>query len=112
MANVHGGVVVYQGDDLVIEGALHAADGSPLNLSGTPTITWRVQAPDGSVAFDYSVGNGITVVDTAAGLINIVVPKAATTGLAPGVYTDQCRAGVSGLTEMQWTGTLDVRKAI
>lgn len=113
MANVHDRAVIYQGDDVVIEGDLHQVDGSPLDLSqGVPAITWRVSAPDGSIAFNYSLGSGITITDAVNGKITILVPRAQTLGLVPGTYRDQLVATVSGVAETQWFGTLDVRASI
>lgn len=116
MANVHPPEVLYQGETLEIEGELHKRDGSPLDLSAfnpaTDWITWRMQKPDGTLAFDLAVTNGITIIDAPNGKIAIVVDKDRIASLAPASYRDQCRAFVGGIAAMQWDGFIEVRASI
>lgn len=74
-----------RGDDEIYEFSIKQADGSPLNLTGLSiwfTVKPSFEHTDAEALAQRSVGNGITVVDAAAGRCDVTLLAAATAGLS------------------------------
>lgn len=111
MTALHDDIVFYAGETWYIDGVLRGADGIPLNLSGAG-VRWRCEAPGAEPLFDYSIDDGITVVDAAAGTILIKVPAERSALATPGVYRDQLQVTIGDEVSTQWIGSIVVRKSL
>lgn len=87
---MHDDLTFNAGDDWVIDGALTAEDGSPLDQSAA-TYEWALLDSDGAVV--PLAGVTIAPVEPleTSGRLKITVPDTATAGLAPGRYVDSLR---------------------
>lgn len=94
------------GMDWIIVGTLLNSGGTPLDLT-TYTLLWILVDFNGEQV-DISQTVAVDVVDPpTSGVINITVPRAVTTALAPGRYSDFLQANNSETTvELVWGGAL------
>jgi hypothetical protein len=103
-ANHHDDVQLYAGDDWTIRGMLFDEQGNPLDLTDA-TFTWVLIDADGQPSPASDAASIEAVEPPTAGLIIITVPDTATTGLAPGRYTDALRVhDGAGEHSTMWTG--------
>lgn len=108
MANRHAPIVFNVGDDYPIETCFQYPDGTPLNPIA---VMWRLVDPSGNVKLTYSLGQGITLLDTEGHAL-IDLASADTGTLAPGYYFDQCRVvDQAGKPSTQFEGAVIVEES-
>ena len=101
-----------QGDTWEIEGRLAYADGTPFDLGAGCSIGWIMEDAAGNQILSLTLGNGITVLDPAAGRCLITVAPVQSATVAVGSYTDQLQAtDPAGYVSTQWQGTINARKS-
>ena len=103
-ATHHDDIQLYAGDDWVIRRTLTNEQGNPLDLTNA-TITWVLIGADGQPSPASDAASIEAAEPPTAGLLTITVPDVATTGLAPGRYTDALRVhDGAGEHSTVWTG--------
>ena len=97
---------LYSGTDHILEITVYAADGTtPLDISGAAFV-WRLTDERDTVVIEKTVGDGIEIVDGAAGRCNITLGHAETARLV-GQYPHHLKmTDASGRTVVVLTGEL------
>lgn len=107
---MHDQAALFAGDTWFIAGTLHDETNAILDLSAA-AVQWRLKDQTGNYVLDLSIGNGIAIVDAAAGTVKITVTPQQS-ALPPGVYFDQCRVTLAdGSVSTQWTATITVKQS-
>ena len=114
MAELHPLVAFYVGDTFEIDGFLKDAAGRPIDLSSVQSIKWKFATSPGRVVLrDYTLNNGVTIVNAPRGHIRIKLAGADSQDLIPGRYRDQVRVlTASGIMSTQWVGFIDVQPVL
>src|SRR5690348_5271084 len=91
-SNIHDPLTFDVGDDWVIKIFCTNSDGTPMDLTGAPSVVWKLEsASTRSIMFTLVLGNGISMLQPFTLGICVVWLKAAQTAtLAPGPYFDKC----------------------
>lgn len=111
MATTHKTETLFPGDTWEIYGKLHNADGTPMQLLAGTKLSWKLEpGAGGVVAASATEADGIVVTNAAAGEIKITLPPTKTTGITPGLYTDQLQVQAGGIVSTQWVGAIEVKK--
>jgi len=115
MIALHPTQTFIAGDDWIIAGRLMDELGAPLDPTPATAIIWKLNDVSGGNLITLSLGDGIGVGAIPNWLVPgviITVPNATTGALAPGIYRDQLRAVMTGLTSTFWQGPIEVRQSL
>lgn len=97
------------GDTWQIQGNLAYATGLPFDLSPGCFLEWAIEDSTGHTILAAQLGNGITVLDAAAGQCLISIGASQSQNVPVGGYVDQLRAiDHTGYASTQWQGPINV----
>ena len=104
------------GDTWTIVGNLTDETGAALDPTPASSISWKLDDPLTTTNYvTLSLGSGITI-GTVPGWpapsVIVTVPAVQTAALTPGVYQDQLRLILGGVTSTFWMGRIQVNQAL
>lgn len=110
MATIHPIESFWQGDQWVINGVANDPFGNPINLAQPGlVINWILVDMNDNQLDQATFGNGILIVNAAAGQFQIIRTGDVTKGLVAEKYQDFCQSidPING-PMMQWSGLIQV----
>lgn len=104
-------VTISQGETRTLKITVRDADGVAYDLSGPPTLTWKLYHPLKGVVLtkDNGVAGGVTITDAAAGKMEVAISAENTKLLAPLTYTHGVRYKLSAVEDDVTVGTFKIK---